>query len=280
MKNSCEQIRFFWLRPGGYWISFATCHALNLLDIQEILNLEAMLWNPVEEKVDLFAEQEQAPVITHPFCSLKITESWGKKDLILSSYQPWKIPMWEWITKITPICVHGQHLFGWSVWTYFDMVSHWQLKKLFHHVMSCFDDMYLYLLLPTEITEIMDRPQPRKSNVFIRPGPKNNTSLHPPSATTGLSYQPKRQFHRLGAKGKNMKNEDLIKIWIFVQSIQASFNGPRGKLIRGKLAHLFQHRTVWRGQPPACQCWGGTPSSPGIVGDVPFKLDYINSMIS
>ena len=215
-----------------------------------------------------------------PFLFTKNHRKLRKKDLILSSYQPWKIPMWEWITKITPICVHGQHLFGWSVWTYFDMVSHWQLKKLFHHVMSCFDDMYLYLLLPTEITEIMDRPQPRKSNVFIRPGPKNNTSLHPPSATTGLSYQPKRQFHRLGAKGKNMKNEDLIKIWIFVQSIQASFNGPRGKLIRGKLAHLFQHRTVWRGQPPACQCWGGTPSSPGIVGDVPFKLDYINSMIS
>lgn len=42
-----------------------------------------------------------------------------------------------------------------------------------------------------------------------------------------------------------MKNEDLLKIWIFVQSIQPSFT-TRGKFIRGKLAHLFQHRTVWR----------------------------------
>ena len=49
------------------------------------------------------------------------------------------------------------------------------------HVMFSRHVSILTTVLQTEITEIMDRPQPRKSKVFIRPGPKNNTSQHTPS---------------------------------------------------------------------------------------------------
>ena len=96
------------------------------------------IWKPwfgaVEEKVDLLAEQEQAPVVTHPFCSLKITESWEKRS------HPVILPtLGNPYVRVRVDNKNYSHLRSWSafvwlVWTYFDIVSHWQRKKLFHHM--------------------------------------------------------------------------------------------------------------------------------------------------
>lgn len=122
------------------------------------------IWKPwfgaVEENVDLLVKQEQAPVITHPFCSLKITESWEKK---ISSCHLTNLRNLENLyvrvdNKNYSHLLHGQHLDGW-----FEHISALTTQKALPPHAACHDltEMYLYLLLPTEITEIMDRPQPR-----------------------------------------------------------------------------------------------------------------------
>ena len=171
--------------------------------------------------------------------------------------------------------------FGWLVWTYFDIVSHWQLKKLFHHVMSCFDGNVPILTTP-------DRNHrnhgPSSTQEIKRFYSATAEKQQPPSPTTGPSYQPKRRCFNRRSRCKRKQNMKKWTTWSKSESLFNQFKllstRPGAQVYTWKVAHpFFNIEQFWRGQPPACQCWGGTPSSPGISRWCSLQVG-LSSMIS
>lgn len=133
------------------------------------------------------------------------------------------------------------------------------------------------------------RQKSQKSWTVLNPG--NQTFLfgqgqkqQPPSPTTGPSYQPKRRCFNRRSRCKRKQN---IKKWTTWSKSESLFNQfkllstrPGAQVYTWKVAHpFFNIEQFWRGQPPACQCWGGTPSSPGISRWCSLQVG-LSSMIS
>lgn len=137
-ENPCEQIGVFWLQPGGNWISLQGFYELHVMLWTSWMFKRFWIWRPwfgaAEEKVDMLVKpkkhQQNTLAITHPTCfTQKASKAFWKTlshPVIFANLG--KSTCESTVTKITPICVHGQHLDG-QCEHISSIVSQWRLKN-------------------------------------------------------------------------------------------------------------------------------------------------------